>query len=132
MWRRINEKYPGIIVSQTYSPPFGFENNPVEIASINRMLVESHSDILFVGMGSPKQDIFIYENMHIYNIPVSISMGAAIDFIAGNVKRAPKWMIRCGLEWLHRISQNPKRLWKRYLITDMAIIPMFSMNSLKI
>jgi len=119
------KKYPGIIVSQTYSPPFGFENNPVEIASINRMLVESHSDILFVGMGSPKQDIFIYENMHIYNIPVSISMGAAIDFIAGNVKRAPKWMIRCGLEWLHRISQNPKRLWKRYLITDMAIIPMF-------
>ena len=81
--------------------------------------------MLFVGMGSPKQDIFIYENMAEYGIPVSFSMGAALDFIAGNVKRAPRWMVNCGLEWVHRISQNPKRLWKRYLVTDMAIIPMF-------
>lgn len=119
------EKFPGIVISGSYSPPFGFQNDFEEMKKINSMLKNSNSDLLFVGMGSPKQDIFIYENMADYGIPVSFSMGAALDFIAGNVKRAPRWMVNSGLEWLHRISQNPKRLWKRYLITDMAIIPLF-------
>lgn len=121
----LEEKYPGIVVTGSYSPPFGFQNDIEELDKINLMLKQSNSDLLFVGMGSPKQDIFIYENKDKYDIPVSFSMGAALDFIAGNVRRAPRWMINCGLEWLHRISQNPKRLWKRYLVTDMAIIPLF-------
>lgn len=119
------KKYPGIIIAGSYSPPFGFEKDKEELNHINKILKESHSDILFVGMGSPKQDIFIYENKQIYDIPVSFSMGAAIDFIAGNIKRAPRWMVNCGLEWVHRILQNPKRLWRRYLVDDMDIIPMF-------
>lgn len=121
----LEQKYPGIQVVGSYSPPFGFEKDKVEMDKINNMLRESTADMLFVGMGSPKQDIFIYENMDKYQIPVSFSMGAALDFIAGNIERAPRWMISCGLEWLHRISQNPKRLWKRYLVDDMAIIPLF-------
>ena len=71
-------------------------------------------------MGSPKQDIFIYENMQKYQIPVSYSMGAALDFIGGSVKRAPKWMCDHGLEWLHRCMTNPKRLVKRY-VEDLRI-----------
>lgn len=86
------------------------------------MLKESGADQLFVGMGSPKQDIFIYENMEKYQIPVSYSMGAAIDFIGGSVKRAPKWMSDVGLEWFHRMMQNPKRLVKRYLVDDRKIL----------
>ena len=121
----LEQKYPGIHAVGYYSPPFGFQNDQEEIKKINNMLKESGADLLFVGMGSPKQDIFIYENMAKYCIPVSFSMGAALDFIAGNVKRAPRWMVHCGFEWLHRISQNPKRLWRRYLVTDMVIIPMF-------
>lgn len=121
----LETKYPGIHAVGSYSPPFGFQNDKAEMQKINTMLKDSGADLLFVGMGSPKQDIFIYENMKEYNIPVSFSMGAALDFIAGNVKRAPRWMVRCGLEWVHRISQNPKRLWKRYLVTDMAIFPLF-------
>lgn len=121
----LEKKYPGIHAVGYYSPPFGFQNDQEEMKKINNMLKESGADLLFVGMGSPKQDIFIYENMAQYCIPVSFSMGAALDFIAGNVKRAPRWMVRCGFEWLHRISQNPKRLWRRYLVTDMVIIPMF-------
>lgn len=84
------------------------------------MLKESQADQLFVGMGSPKQDIFIYENMQKYQIPVSYSMGAALDFIGGSVKRAPKWMCDHGLEWLHRCMTNPKRLVKRY-VEDLRI-----------
>ena len=122
----LEAKYPGIHAVGSYSPPFGFQNDDAEIQKINTMLRNSGADLLFVGMGSPKQDIFIYENMRKYDIPVSFSMGAALDFIAGNVKRAPRWMVRCGLEWVHRISQNPKRLWKRYLVTDISnIIPLF-------
>ena len=58
-------------------------------------------------------------------------MGAALDFIAGNVKRAPRWMIECGLEWLYRVWQDPKRLWKRYFVHDMKIVPIFLRELLK-
>lgn len=121
----LKAKYKGLSVAGTYSPPFGFQKNEMELNKINAMLKDSKADMLFVGMGSPKQDIFIYENKNKYQIPVSFSMGAAIDFIAGNVKRAPRWMIKCGLEWFYRVIQDPKRLWKRYFINDMAIIPLF-------
>ena len=120
--KKLEEMYPGLQCVGTYSPPFGFEKDPVEMEKIITMLRESHADQLFVGMGSPKQDIFIYENMEKYQIPVSYSMGAAIDFIGGSVKRAPKWMSDIGLEWFHRMIQNPKRLVKRYLVDDRRIL----------
>ncbi|MCC8192280.1 MAG: WecB/TagA/CpsF family glycosyltransferase [Ruminococcus sp.] len=117
----LKKLYPGLECVGTYSPPFGFEKDQKEMKKIITMLRESGADELFAGMGSPKQDIFIYENMNEYNIPVSYSMGAAIDFIAGNVKRAPKWMCDHGLEWLYRFLQDPKRLFKRYFIDDIRI-----------
>lgn len=116
--KNLEEKYPGLECVGTYSPPFGFEKDPAEMEKIVTMLKESGADQLFVGMGSPKQDIFIYENMGKYQIPVSYSMGAALDFIGGSVKRAPKWMSDHGLEWFHRFMQNPKRLYKRYFVED--------------
>ena len=120
--KKLEEMYPGLQCVGTYSPPFGFEKDPEEMQKIITMLKESGADQLFVGMGSPKQDIFIYENMEKYQIPVSYSMGAAIDFIGGSVKRAPKWMSDVGLEWFHRMMQNPKRLVKRYLVDDRKIL----------
>ena len=112
--RKLEKMYPGLQCVGTYSPPFGFEKDSVEMEKIVSMLRESKADQLFVGMGSPKQDIFIYENMEKYQIPVSYSMGAAIDFIGGSVKRAPKWMSNIGLEWFHRMMQDPGRLVGRY------------------
>lgn len=120
--KNLEKMYPGLQCVGTYSPPFGFEKDRAEMDKIVTMLRKSNADQLFVGMGSPKQDIFIYENMNKYQIPVSYSMGAAIDFIGGNVKRAPKWMSDMGLEWFHRMMQNPKRLMKRYLVDDRRII----------
>ena len=117
----LTKLYPGFNCVGTYSPPYGFEKDEDEMQKILNMLKESEADQLFVGMGSPKQDIFIYENMNQYGIPVSYSMGAALDFIGGSVKRAPKWMCDHGLEWLHRFFHNPQRLFKRYFVDDIRI-----------
>lgn len=110
----LTASYPGLQCVGTYSPPLGFEKDKQEMERIITTLKNSGADHLFVGMGSPKQDVFIYENMERYQIPVSYSMGAALDFLGGSAKRAPKWMSDHGLEWFHRMMGNPKRLAKRY------------------
>jgi N-acetylglucosaminyldiphosphoundecaprenol N-acetyl-beta-D-mannosaminyltransferase len=119
---KMQQTYPGLQVSGTYSPPVGFLDDPQELENINNMLLESGADLLFVGMGVPKQDIFIYENMAKYQIPMSFSIGGTIDFIAGVQKRAPKWMRRIGFEWLYRLFSDPKRMFKRYIVDDLKII----------
>ena len=113
--------YPGLKICGVYSPPLGFEKDKAEIDNINSILIESKADLLFVGMGVPKQDIFIYENMKTYKIPMSFSIGATIDFIAGKQKRAPRWMTNHGFEWIYRLLCDPKRMFKRYIIDDMLI-----------
>ena len=118
----LRTKYAGLNVVGTYSPPYGFEKDERELEKINQMLLESKADLLFVGMGVPKQDIFIYENMKKYQIPMSFSIGATIDFEAGEQKRAPSWINKIGMEWLYRFFQNPKRMFKRYFVDDMKII----------
>lgn len=69
----------------------------------------------------PKQELFIYRYREALNVPISLGLGATLDFVAGNIKRSPKWMSNIGLEWLYRTAQDPKRLIKRYFINDMKI-----------
>ena len=118
----LKEQNPGLIIAGTYSPPFGFEKDQEELDKINRILKESEADMLFVGMGAPKQSVFIYENMDKYQIPMSFCVGATIDFIAGEQTRAPRWMTDHGLEWLYRLFKEPKRMFKRYIVNDTKII----------
>ena len=122
---KLKEQYKGLRVAGTYSPPLGFEKDKAELNKINNMLLESKADMLFVGMGVPKQDIFIYENMNKYKIPVSFSIGGTIDFIAGKQKRAPKWINKIGMEWFYRFLCNTKRMFKRYFVDDMKILRLF-------
>lgn len=117
----LKKNNPRLKVAGVYSPPYGFEKDKNEIDKINKMLFTSNADMLFVGMGVPKQDIFIYENMNKYQIPMSFSIGATIDFEAGIQKRAPRWINRIGMEWLYRLVRDPKRMFKRYIINDMKI-----------
>lgn len=114
-------KYKGLHVIGTYSPPYGFENDSSEMNKIDAMIKKARPDILIVGLGCPKQEKFIYNNYKKLGVPISLGLGASFDFEAGNIKRAPKWMANHGLEWLFRITQDPKRLMKRYLINDMKI-----------
>ncbi len=114
----LTKRFPGLNVVETYSPPFGFEKDETEIKHIIENIRRCSPDILIVGLGCPKQEKFIYKYRNELNVPISLGLGASIDFEAGNIKRAPKWMRQHGLEWLFRITQDPKRMFKRYIIDD--------------
>lgn len=116
-------KYPGLKISGTYSPPFGFESNQDELGKIKDKIIEANPDVLAISLGSPKGEKFLYKHLEEYGVSLSISIGATIDFEAGNVKRAPKWMADHGLEWLFRITQDPNRLIRRYWNDAVNILP---------
>lgn len=114
-------KYKGLNIVGTYSPSYGFENKENEIQQIIKMINEVKPDILVVGLGAPKQEKFLYNYRNQLNVPVSLAIGASIDFEAGNIERAPEWMQHMGLEWFYRLCKEPKRMFKRYLVDDMKI-----------
>lgn len=118
----LEQQYQDINVVGTYAPPFGFENDWDELNKINSMISELHPDLLIACFGCPKQEKWIYENYQKYDAKVSVCAGATVDFLAGNVNRAPKWMSDHGLEWFYRFTQEPKRMFKRYFIDDIKII----------
>lgn len=120
--KKLEKDLPNINIVGTYAPPFGFEKDEQELQKINGMISEVKPDLLIACFGCPKQEKFIYENIEKYDAKVSICAGATVDFLAGNVKRAPRWMSDHGLEWLYRFFQEPKRLFKRYFIDDIQIV----------
>lgn len=120
--KNLVEKYPGLKIVGTYSPPYGFEGNKNELSKIEELIKTARPHILIVGLGCPKQELFIFHNREKLGVPISLGLGASLDFEAGNIKRAPKWMANNGLEWLFRITQEPKRMFKRYLVDDRIII----------
>lgn len=121
--QNLTMKFHGLNIVGTYSPPIGFETDVEQIQNIIDMINKTETDILAVALGSPKGEKFIYKIREMINASLSISIGATIDFEAGNVKRAPKWMSDSGFEWLYRITQDPKRLIKRYWNDAINIIP---------
>ena len=117
----LKRKYKGLQVVGTYSPPKGFEKDAMEMERIRTMIKSSKPHVLIVALGCPKQELFILHNRKELGVPISLGLGASIDFEAGNIKRAPRWMADHGLEWIYRITQDPKRLAKRYLMDDTKI-----------
>jgi len=118
-------EYPDLEV-YTYSPPYKPEFSEADTLSIISAINEVKPDVLFVGMTAPKQEKFAYQLMRNDEIKLSnchvCCIGAVFDFYAGTVRRAPKWVINIGLEWLYRLVSEPKRLWKRYLIGNTKFI----------
>lgn len=123
--KKLEEKFPGLHISGAYSPPLGFEKDKQELEKIAELINEANTDILAVGLGAPKQELFLYDAWKSGDIKAKLGLGigATIDFEAGNVKRAPKWMSNHGLEWAYRITQDPGRLVKRYWNDFMKIGP---------
>lgn len=117
---KINEKVGRNIVVGAHSPSYGFEKNEKECMEIIEMIKRSEATVLAVGVGAPKQEKWIYKYKdQLPNIKIFLAIGATIDFEADNIQRSPQWMSELGLEWLYRLSSEPQRLWKRYLIEDL-------------
>lgn len=119
----LRESYPGLQVVGTCSPPLGFEKIPAANRRVVEKIIAADPDIIFVGLGTPKQEKWIYENRHLYRTSLSFPVGAGFDFLSGKSRRAPGWMRRLGLEWLWRLALEPGRLFRRYLVRDMKFFP---------
>jgi len=112
-------RFPGVILAGASSPPFGEvgeEQWQEEIAGIMAMA----PNIVWIGLGTPKQELWMHRHYHEMDGVTLIGVGAAFDFHAGDVRRAPLWMQRATLEWLHRLLSEPRRLWRRYLVLAPA------------
>lgn len=115
-------KYPGLRVAGTLSPERGFERDAAMTDAAIAAVRSSSPDILFLCVGSPKSEKFLHAHLSELGVPFSLVVGAAVDFAAGNVKRAPRWMSDHGLEWFFRFCQEPKRLFRRYFVDSWAIL----------
>jgi N-acetylglucosaminyldiphosphoundecaprenol N-acetyl-beta-D-mannosaminyltransferase len=108
-------RFSGALVVGTYSPPFR-ALTPEEDREIIHAIEGAQADIVWVGLSTPKQERWMYEHRDRLNVPVLVGVGAAFDFHTGRVAQAPAWMGDHGLEWLFRLSVEPRRLWRRYLV----------------
>jgi len=117
--RRLRERFPGLRVAGAYSPFFGFEDHPSEIAKIRRLLKIIKPAVLFVSLGYPKGVRWIAQNQAGCGIPLAVEVGSSFNYISGQQRRAPRWMQKRGLEWFWRLIHEPGRLWKRYLLNDL-------------
>lgn len=118
--KKLSESYPGIEVAGMYSPPFR-EMTEDEDRQVTLEINNSKPDFVWVGLGAPKQEIWMSGHRDKIN-GLMIGVGAGFDYFAGNIKRAPMWMQKLSLEWLYRLLQDPKRLWRRYLETNTRFI----------
>ena len=107
---------PGLEVAGTLSPEYGFERDEAMTQEVIDAVAQAKPDILFLCLGEPKSGLFVSKHLAELGVPYTFNIGAAVDFAAGNVTRAPEWMQRAGLEWLYRFFQEPKRLFKRYFV----------------
>jgi N-acetylglucosaminyldiphosphoundecaprenol N-acetyl-beta-D-mannosaminyltransferase len=113
---QLKRNNPALKVAGTACPPPGFDQDPQQLETIRRQLLAARPDIVFVGLGFPKQERLIEQLRASLPAAWFLGIGISFSFVCGEVKRAPLWMQRAGLEWLHRLIQEPGRLGKRYLV----------------
>ncbi|MGB0958890.1 MAG: WecB/TagA/CpsF family glycosyltransferase [Halocynthiibacter sp.] len=116
---RLEADNPDLQVVGTYTPPFR-DLTETERQAVHDDIRKSGADVVWVGISSPRQDVWMYDNCPELS-QTCLGVGAAFDFLSGTVSRAPEWMQKSGLEWAYRLRQDPKRLWRRYVI----LAPMF-------
>jgi len=126
----LQSRYPGLNIVGIHCPPYGFESNPAELALINANIKAAAPHILFVGLGAPKQEYWIYANYQELGVPISVGIGVSFELVADMVKRAPVWMRKRGLEWFFRLIVEPRRLWQRYIVGNPHFILLVLMQRL--
>jgi len=119
--KNLKHKFPKLKISGSYSPPFVPLTAP-EDARIIEIINQASPDVLWVGLGTPKQQLWMHEHRHKLKVPAMLGVGAAFDFFAKTKPQAPKWIRNHGFEWLFRLITEPKRLWRRYLIDNFLFV----------
>jgi N-acetylglucosaminyldiphosphoundecaprenol N-acetyl-beta-D-mannosaminyltransferase len=114
-------RYPGLTV-ETYCPPLGFERDVAELSRMDAMIRRFEPNIVFVGLGAPKQEYWMYDHGRKLGPSVLIGVGGSFELVTGIVRRAPRWLQAIGFEWLHRLCMEPRRLWRRYLIGNLQFL----------
>jgi len=127
MIKNIKEKFNNEIIAG-YRNGY-FEENEEE--RIVEMINDSGAEILFIGITSPKKELFIERNRDKLNVNFIMGVGGSFDVLAGHIKRAPIWVQKIGMEWLYRVYQEPRRLWKRYAVSNIKFIKIFLLELLK-
>ncbi len=127
----LRAEFPGLAIAGSYAPPFRALTEAEE-KQIQRTIQQSDADIVFVGIGAPKQEKWMYEHRHCFPGVTLIGVGAAFDFHAGRTKQAPIWIQRNGLEWLFRLIMEPARLWRRYLLITPRFLPLWAKQKWKL
>ncbi len=120
----LKNKFPSIDIAGTYSPPFRYLTTE-EDEEVCALIRDSRPDIVWVGLGTPKQEQWMASHVNRLNGAILIGVGAAFDFHAGIIKQAPRWIQHSGFEWLFRLIAEPKRLWRRYF----TVIPVFMLHA---
>jgi N-acetylglucosaminyldiphosphoundecaprenol N-acetyl-beta-D-mannosaminyltransferase len=126
---KLQDRFPGLKVAGTYTPPFR-PLAPAEKRQINDQINEAGPDLVWVGLGAPRQDLWMAEHRPHLAAPVLVGVGAAFDFHTGRIPQAPVWMRQSGLEWLFRLIQEPGRLWYRYLVYNPLFILLIAVQQL--
>nr|MCR5231208.1 WecB/TagA/CpsF family glycosyltransferase [Acholeplasmatales bacterium] len=121
----IEKDYPNVKVVLTLCPKFGFENDEVLMKQYIEELNSSNADIYLMCTGFPKTEKYVFKYYDSFGPGLYLLVGATVDFLAGNIKRAPKWMSNCGLEWLYRLSKDFNRLFKRYWLDFWFLVKIF-------
>lgn len=119
----ISKNYPNVNIAGTYAPLYGTPTQIIE--SVKYRISETRADVLWIGLGSPKQDILAWEFNSIHSL-TTLAVGAAFDYISGEFPEAPEFLRGSGLEWTYRLIREPKRLWKRYLLGNLWFLILFS------
>mgnify|MGYP005841979083 CR=1 FL=1 len=118
---KLQERFPGLVIAGTYSPPFR-AITPEEDEAIVKMISDARPDIVWVGLSTPKQERWMAAHLGRVNAPVMIGVGAAFDFHTGLKRQAPRWVQRIGMEWFFRLATEPRRLARRYLINNPTFV----------
>jgi N-acetylglucosaminyldiphosphoundecaprenol N-acetyl-beta-D-mannosaminyltransferase len=127
----LSERFEGIRVVGKYSPPF----RPLtqeEDEAVCKMINETDADFVWVGLGSPKQDVWISEHRERIRGTIMVASGATFDFFSGKIKQAPVWIRNAGFEWLYRLTKDFRRLWVRYIVYNLIFVLMFALQLTKL
>jgi len=130
MSRRLRRRFPDLVVVGTQSPSFGLDPATPDRDQL-RLINEAAPDIVWVGLGHPKQELWMLHNREHLNAAVLMGVGAAFDFHSGAAKEAPAWMKRTGLQWVQRLARDPKRLWRRYIIGNTRFVLLLAWQALR-